>query len=52
MSQQECDAFKENPYLREIIMVRYWDDEGKDPNMITASFEYYAPLLQRVVDGA
>ena len=50
MSDEEVAAFEENPGLREIIQVRYWDEAGKDPAKATPDFAHYAPLLQRVVD--
>ena len=50
MSDAEADAFAKNPNLKDILRVRVWDDQGKDPEMETPPFSHYAPLLQRVVD--
>ncbi|WP_421780421.1 (R)-1-hydroxy-2-trimethylaminoethylphosphonate oxygenase [Kiloniella litopenaei] len=50
MSEAEMQELEKNPHLKEIIQVRYWDDEGKDPSVKTPPYEYYAPILQRVVD--
>ncbi|WP_085901344.1 HD domain-containing protein [Kiloniella majae] len=51
MSEAEMKELEQNPHLKEIIQVRYWDDEGKDPAVTTPPYEYYAPILQRVVDS-
>lgn len=49
MSAAEVAEFERHPYYREAVRVRLWDDGGKDPAMITPEFDYYAPLLERVV---
>ena len=36
--------------LEKIITVRHLDDAGKDPNLETSDFWYFAPLVQRVVE--
>ncbi|WP_020594275.1 (R)-1-hydroxy-2-trimethylaminoethylphosphonate oxygenase [Kiloniella laminariae] len=51
MNAEEITEMQKNPHLKEIVQVRYWDDAGKDPKVTTPPFEYYAPILQRVVDG-
>ncbi|KLN61997.1 phosphodiesterase [Kiloniella spongiae] len=51
MSEAEMHELEKNPHLKEIIQVRYWDDEGKDPAVSTPPYEYYAPILQRVVNS-
>jgi [1-hydroxy-2-(trimethylamino)ethyl]phosphonate dioxygenase len=50
MSAAEVAAFEANPYHREAVRVRIWDDEGKQPGMATPNFRHYVPLLQRVVN--
>lgn len=50
MSAEEVAAFERNPYRREAVQVRLWDEGGKVPGMETPPFAHYAPLLQRVVD--
>ncbi|MEK0085841.1 HD domain-containing protein [Benzoatithermus flavus] len=50
MSADEVAAFERNPYWREAVRVRLWDEGGKVPGMATPPFSHYAPLLQRVVD--
>jgi phosphonate degradation associated HDIG domain protein len=49
MSAPEVAAFEENPFHREAVRVRRWDDLGKDPAMPTPPFRHYVPLLERVV---
>ncbi|WP_417428666.1 HD domain-containing protein [Kiloniella sp.] len=51
MSEAEMQELEKNPHLKEIIQVRYWDDEGKNPAVTTPPYEHYAPILQRVVDS-
>ncbi len=51
MNEDEIKELEKNPHLKEIIQVRFWDDEGKDASVTTPPYEHYAPVLQRVVDG-
>lgn len=50
MSAAEVAEFETNPFHREAVKVRIWDDGGKDPALTTPPFRHYLPLLQRVVD--
>ncbi|MGE0149500.1 MAG: HD domain-containing protein, partial [Parvibaculaceae bacterium] len=50
MSDAEVAEFRRNPFCREAVRVRLWDEGGKDPHMTTPDFRHYVPLLQRVVD--
>ena len=50
MNVEEVAAFKGKSNLRDIIKVRYFDDEGKKASMKTESFLHYMPMVQRVVD--
>ncbi len=50
MSESEVNAFRNNPNLEDILQVRFWDEDGKDPDLETPPFEHYAPILQRVVE--
>jgi phosphonate degradation associated HDIG domain protein len=50
MSAAEVAAFERNPFAKEAVRVRLWDEGGKVPGMRTPPFAHYAPLLQRVVD--
>jgi [1-hydroxy-2-(trimethylamino)ethyl]phosphonate dioxygenase len=50
MNEDEVAEFRANPYFREAVRVRLWDEAGKVAGMRTRSFAEYGPLLQRVVD--
>ncbi len=50
MDEQEVAEFANNPYLHEIIQVRYLDEAGKEADMQTKDYDYFKPLLQRLVD--
>jgi len=50
MSFHETEEFRANPFYEDAVRVRLWDEAGKVPGMPTPPFDYYAPLLQRVVD--
>jgi [1-hydroxy-2-(trimethylamino)ethyl]phosphonate dioxygenase len=52
MSPEEVAEFQRNPFHREAVRVRIWDEGGKVPDMKTRAFRDYEPLLQRVVDSA
>lgn len=51
MNADEVAAFERNPFHREAVQVRIWDEGGKVPGMRTRAFADYAPMLQRVVGG-
>jgi phosphonate degradation associated HDIG domain protein len=51
MEPDEVAEFERNPYFREAVRTRRWDDAAKDPNAVTPPFGHFAPLLQRVADG-
>ena len=36
--------------LDQIIKVRYLDDAGKNPSMKTPDFEYFAPMIKRLIE--
>ena len=44
-------AFERNPYLRDIVKVRVYDEAGKHADLATPPFAYYATMVQRVVDA-
>jgi phosphonate degradation associated HDIG domain protein len=50
MNADETTAFESNPFHREAVRVRIWDDEGKKPGVETPGFRHYIPLLKRVVE--
>ncbi|MGI9385819.1 MAG: HD domain-containing protein, partial [Methyloligellaceae bacterium] len=52
MSADEVAAFEQNPWHKEAVKVRLWDEEGKDPDMVVPGIRTYEALLQRVADQA
>jgi phosphonate degradation associated HDIG domain protein len=50
MKSAEAAEFERNPYHREAVRIRLWDEGGKVPGLETPPFGHYAPLLRRVVD--
>jgi phosphonate degradation associated HDIG domain protein len=48
MSSAELDAFEAEPYRREAVLVRRWDDQGKIAGLRTPDFNHYRPLLERL----
>jgi phosphonate degradation associated HDIG domain protein len=50
MSSAEVAQFRSDPYYDAAVRVRQWDEGGKDPGRSAPSFDYYVPLLQRVID--
>lgn len=51
MDADEVAAFENNPNLKEIIKVRYYDEAGKRADLHTKPFAHYAPMVQRIVDA-
>jgi phosphonate degradation associated HDIG domain protein len=48
MAESEIASFRSEPYHREAICVRRWDDSGKQPGVRTMTFDDFKPLLLRV----
>ncbi len=51
MNEDEIAEFEANPFHREAVRVRIWDDGGKVAGMATKTFADYAGQLQKVVDA-
>lgn len=51
MTKLEVSQFEKNENLEDIVKVRLFDDAGKDPDLETKRFSWYAPMVQRVVDA-
>lgn len=49
MSPKEAAEFARQPYLADIIQVRFWDEAGKVAGAKTPDFSHYIPLLRRLV---
>ncbi len=50
MSAEEVSKFEKNPFLKEIIQVRYLDESGKVKDMETHEFKHFSQLLQNLVN--
>lgn len=48
MSADEVAEFAANPFHRDAVAVRRWDDEAKDPDADTPDYAVFAPILARV----
>ena len=51
MSADEVRAFAASVAADAAVAVRRWDDAAKDPSAATPGFEYFRPLLQRLIDA-
>jgi phosphonate degradation associated HDIG domain protein len=51
MSSEEVVEFEKNPNVERITQVRIYDDLGKEAGLKTRPFNYYAPMIQRVVNS-
>jgi phosphonate degradation associated HDIG domain protein len=46
MSAAEIALFEKEPYYKDAIRVRCWDDQGKVSGLVTPQLESYRPLLE------
>ena len=49
MNIEEVKEFEKNDYLEQSIQLRYWDEDGKDPERKHPPFSYYRPLIELLV---
>ena len=49
MEPDEVAAFERDPFFREALRARIWDEAAKDPDAATPPFAHFAPVLQRVL---
>lgn len=47
-SKAEAEAFMARPHAREAVLLRKWDDLGKDPDMVTPTLGDFRPMLSRL----
>lgn len=52
MNDDEVAAFETNPHYREAVRLRIWDDEGKDPDMKTATLDHYLGIVRQAAEAA
>jgi predicted HD phosphohydrolase len=48
MSSPERSAFEAEPYHRDAVLVRQWDDQGKIAGLHTGDFAHYRILIDRL----
>lgn len=48
MSRQEIEAFETEPYFRDAVLLRQWDDQAKIAGFPTPEFAYYRPLIEKL----
>jgi predicted HD phosphohydrolase len=46
MNAQEVARFEQEPYHREAVRVRRWDDQGKVAGLKTAALDDYAHMIR------
>ena len=46
MSPEEVRQFEDEPFFREAIQLRHWDDAAKDVSMVTPPLEDFATLIE------
>jgi gamma-butyrobetaine dioxygenase len=51
MNAGDLAAFEAEPYARDAVAVRRWDDEAKDPAVTPPEFGYFEPLLAALAGG-
>lgn len=49
MDRDEVEAFEGNPYYRESMALRRFDDEAKIVGLETPTLQRYRPLLERII---
>ena len=49
MNADEVQEFEKNVYLEQCIQLRYWDEDGKDPERGHPPFSYYRSLIESLV---
>lgn len=48
MSDEEAAAFRREPYFRDAVRLRLFDDRGKVAGLVTATLDDYRPMIERV----
>jgi [1-hydroxy-2-(trimethylamino)ethyl]phosphonate dioxygenase len=50
MEPDEVLQFERNPFFREAVRARIWDEGAKESDAVTPPFDHFAPILRRVVE--
>jgi len=48
MTLAETEAFEAEPYFRDAVRLRRWDEQAKIAGLSTGDFAYYQPLIERL----
>jgi len=51
MSDAEIMAFETEPYFREAVLLRQWDDQGKVAGLPTPPFSHYGEIIDRLTSA-
>jgi gamma-butyrobetaine dioxygenase len=51
MDAGEVAGFEAQPYARDAVAVRRWDDQAKDPAVTPPEFTHFEPLLASLIRG-
>lgn len=51
-SEAEACAFIKQPFAKDAVQLRIWDDLAKDPNMITPKIDRFVPVLGACLQGS
>lgn len=46
MSAEEVATFEKSPFYQDAVQLRIWDDQAKDPEMVTAPIEAFAGHIE------
>ena len=46
MNKNEVSAFENDPFFKEALQLRTWDDKAKNPKATTPLLEHYLPLIK------
>jgi len=46
MSAEEVAEFEKSPFYKDAVQLRIWDDQAKDPEMLTAPIEAFATHIE------
>jgi predicted HD phosphohydrolase len=52
MTADEATRFESEPFYREAVRVRLWDDQGKVPGLATPALADYRGLLEALASPA
>ncbi|RVU31587.1 HD domain-containing protein [Neptunomonas marina] len=49
MTDEELDAFEDEPFFTESLQLRYWDDQGKDPELAAIPFSQFKDQMAQAM---